>query len=386
MTTLVAGRIEEDAADLRILLLEDSDLDFELITETLDGTGLRYAIDRVISPADFTAAIASCSHDLILADYVLPAFDGLSALAIAHQACPQIPFVFVSGTLGEDVAVEALKRGATDYVTKHRLDRLPRTVARAVAEARVRVERERAQAALTMLNETLERRVAELNEALQEKAAAERQQRLLVNELNHRVKNTLATIQSIASQTLRGEGADARARESFEARLFALSRAHDVLTRENWDGAELHAIVAEAIAPYASLHAERFSVKGPILRLAPNIALALSMAFHELCTNAAKYGALSNDTGRITIDWGLFEAADGRRLRIRWEESGGPPVRKPARIGFGSRLIKRSLAYELGGDVLIEYPATGVVCTIEAFLPGLVCFQAEAIKAAVSGP
>lgn len=357
---------EHEAEDLRILLLEDCDLDAELIAESLDGTGLKYELNRVIAPADFITAVESCSHDLILADYILPAFDGLTALSIAHQHCPNVPFVFVSGMHGEDVAVEALKRGATDYVTKHRLDRLPRTVTRALAEAKGRVERERAQAALRALNQTLEHRVAELNDALQEKARAERQLTLLVNELNHRVKNTLATIQSIASQTFRGDPADARARQAFEARLFALSRAHDVLTRENWDGAELHAVVAEAIAPHAGLNRERFSVKGPIVRLAPNVALALSMAFHELCTNAAKYGALSNAAGQVAIAWSLVDAADGRRLKIRWEESGGPPVREPARIGFGSRLIRRSLAHELGGDVVIQYPETGAVCTITA--------------------
>ncbi|MCJ2034257.1 hybrid sensor histidine kinase/response regulator [Methylobacterium sp. J-068] len=144
---------------LRILLLEDSDLDTELLGGVLDDLGHPYDLDRVMTQADFTRAAAARAHHLILADYVLPTFDGLSALAIARVQCPGTPFVFVSGTLGEDVAVEALKRGATDYVTKQRLDRLPRTIMRALSEARARAERERALQDLRELNETLEARV-----------------------------------------------------------------------------------------------------------------------------------------------------------------------------------------------------------------------------------
>ena len=150
---------EFSPALLKILLLEDSDLDTELLGAVLDDLGHPYTIDRVMTEPDFTAAAASGRHHLILADYVLPTFDGLSALAIARAQCPGTPFVFVSGTLGEDVAVEALKRGATDYVTKQRLDRLPRTIMRALAEARAHAERERALQELRDLNATLEARV-----------------------------------------------------------------------------------------------------------------------------------------------------------------------------------------------------------------------------------
>lgn len=145
---------------LRILVLEDSDLDAELVCEALAGTGLPRTITRVITRAEFVAAIATPGYDLILADYVLPAFDGLSALALAREHCPDIPFVFVSGTLGEEVAVEALKNGATDYVTKHNLNRLPRTVVRALKEANASRERAKAERALHDLNSTLAARVA----------------------------------------------------------------------------------------------------------------------------------------------------------------------------------------------------------------------------------
>lgn len=191
-------------------------------------------------------------------------------------------------------------------------------------------------------------------------------QQLLINELNHRVKNTLATVQSIASQTLRNAGSAAEAHQVFEARLLALSRAHDVLTRESWDGAELSEIVAQALAPHRNFRERRFHVKGPSIRLAPRTALALSMAFHELATNAVKYGALSNAEGELHLDWSIDRSRKHPRLLLRWEERGGPPVAPPKRRGFGSRLVERSLAQDLEGEVRIDFSPAGVVCLIEA--------------------
>nr|WP_283214517.1 response regulator [Methylorubrum aminovorans] len=159
-----------------ILLLEDSDLDAELLAVVLDGAGLAYRLDRTMTREAFTAAAVERRHDLILADYVLPTFDGLSALAIAREHCPEIPFVFVSGTLGEDIAVEALKNGATDYVTKQRLDRLPRVIVRALAEAQAHSKRRAAEQALRALNETLEMRVSERTRELADANAALRRQ------------------------------------------------------------------------------------------------------------------------------------------------------------------------------------------------------------------
>jgi PAS domain S-box-containing protein len=195
---------------------------------------------------------------------------------------------------------------------------------------------------------------------------------LLIHELNHRVKNTLATVQSIAAQSLRGlDGPEAEsARAAFEARLLALARVHDVLTKESWDGAELSAVVADAIRPLdgAGNAPSRFRVDGPALRLSPRLALSIAMALHELGTNAVKYGALSNDAGTIGIAWTIHRG-EQTMLRLRWEERGGPPVTKPTRTGFGSRLIERSLARELAGEVSLSYEPAGVVCTIEAPVP-----------------
>lgn len=210
---------------------------------------------------------------------------------------------------------------------------------------------------------------------------AEEHQQLLINELNHRVKNTLATVQSIASQSLRHTETASEARDAVEGRLFALSRAHDVLTRENWDGAYLREVVQEAIAPFQADRHSRFDLRGQDVRLPPRIALAVAMALQELGTNAVKYGALSNQMGRIAIGWSITQQAGEMGLELIWKETGGPPVVEPNRRGFGTRLIERSLAQELHGDVTIAFAPTGVVCTIHAPLNEAGEMKREAARA-----
>jgi CHASE1-domain containing sensor protein len=195
---------------------------------------------------------------------------------------------------------------------------------------------------------------------------AEDQLRLLLDELNHRVKNTLATVQSVAAQTLREGQSPRQAREIFEARLLALSQAHDLLTRDHWRGASLADLVQVEIEPYESGRSGRVTTDGPPVWLPPNSALALGMALHELVTNAVKYGALSGDQGQVSIEWRL---SGERRLKLCWAETGGPPVSKPRRRGFGTRLIVSGLARQLNGDVDLDFDPSGVRCTIDMPLP-----------------
>ncbi len=192
----------------------------------------------------------------------------------------------------------------------------------------------------------------------------EEHRELLINELNHRVKNTLTIVQSMASQSLRQLSEENRPKvQAFEDRLFALARAHDVLTRENWEGAELREIINEVVEPYLRQKTKHIEIEGPRLRLIPRIALAIAMAIHELATNAAKYGALSVPSGCVVITW-TVTTGDTPRLVLRWEEQHGPPVVTPTRRGFGTRLIERSLATDVGGDVQLTFAPAGVVCTM----------------------
>ena len=191
------------------------------------------------------------------------------------------------------------------------------------------------------------------------------QLRLLINELNHRVKNTLATVQSMAAQTLKNEPDPAVAFEKFEARLLGLSQVHDVLTRESWHGAGLRDVAERALAPFTEA-AGRMSIDGPPVWLAPGGALTMALIFHELATNALKYGALSTQEGHVALVW-TYDTAS-RTLSLTWTEQGGPPVSPPTRRGFGSSLIERSLRGELKGAASMDYRPAGLVCAMVATL------------------
>jgi len=196
---------------------------------------------------------------------------------------------------------------------------------------------------------------------------AEAQRDLLIKELEHRVKNTLSIVQSIAAQTFRHSNVDPAVQRAFEGRLITLSNVHSVLTQQSWDSAELHEIVRSALRAHGAPGEQHFTIEGPELRLSPQSAVALSMAVHELATNAIKYGALCTEAGHVDVGWSV---ADGR-FRWSWRERGGPRVKAPKRRGFGSRMIERALALQLSGKVAIEYAAKGVVCTIDAPLEAI---------------
>jgi two-component sensor histidine kinase len=189
---------------------------------------------------------------------------------------------------------------------------------------------------------------------------------LLIEELNHRVKNTLAILQSIATQTFRS--ASRAERTKFEGRLGALAEAHNLLSTEKWQGSELADVIGRVLQPYLLNNPERVRMFGPSVPLSPRLAVVLSMILHEIATNAAKYGALSNDTGTVVLDWEIVEEATGRQLRLIWTEAGGPPVTAPVQWGFGSRLVERSARDQLGGEATVDFLPRGVVCTLTCAL------------------
>jgi two-component sensor histidine kinase len=192
-----------------------------------------------------------------------------------------------------------------------------------------------------------------------ENATAKRLQRLLLEELHHRVKNTLATVIGITAQSLRSAENLEQGRLAVEARLMALGRAHDVLLQSDWAGANTTDVILNAIEPFNTKDAGRFVVQDANIEVGSSAVLPLTMALNELCTNAVKYGALSNATGHIDITTTTDEKA--QRLKLTWSEKGGPPVQKPTRRSFGTRLINR-IADELRGQVRMSFPPAGLVC------------------------
>ena len=193
-----------------------------------------------------------------------------------------------------------------------------------------------------------------------ERKQAEAQRELLLAELNHRVKNTLAVVQGLAYQTFRKT--DAQARRAFEGRLQALATAHDLLTRSRWETTSLNQLVNDTLQP-AGANRARIVAEGPAVRLSPHAALTIALALHELFTNTLKYGALSNETGKVTLSWSHLEGEG--KLRIEWRESGGPPVSRPKHRGFGSLLLEKTLAHDLDGRVELAFEPSGVTCMFE---------------------
>ena len=447
--------MNQQTASISILHLEDSDIDADLVEAHLDRAGIVHRCARVWTREDFTERLCAGGFDLILADYRLPAFDGLKALEIARELAPEIPFIFVSATLGEEVAIESLKNGATDYVVKSRLNRLASCVERAIQERQDREARRAAELAVeqtkirlsaalsvarigtfewdvandrVMLDQRAceilgianaqsvrpsdigaviepqdrERVRQEIDRARSERARtevefriispnglvrtvagtcdwfgsrealsgigvlkditdrkrAEEQQRLVVRELHHRVKNSLATVQSVVNFALRFSTSIEDARINISHRVAALARSHSLLTEDEFGGLSLRDLFLSELAPYEG---DRITLSGPKVFLPTDLAMTFGMAIHELTTNAAKHGALSSPDGRLSVEWSQEQHEDGRLVAISWEENDGPPIEfEPEHEGFGSLLLKRLVGNRPGTGVSFDYAPEGL--------------------------
>ena len=200
---------------------------------------------------------------------------------------------------------------------------------------------------------------------ISERKRAEIEQKTLMDELNHRVKNTLATVQSVAAQTFRKAQVSHEIRDLFEKRIFALSKAHNQLSSSRWTSADLNALAGEILEPYHDEEgeaAERILVDGPSIHLAPHAALTIAMALNELATNAAKYGALSTPGGQVALRWSVEGQTTERTLVLDWHENGGPNVAPPKKQGFGTRFVERGLAQQLKGKVELNFAPAGLHC------------------------
>jgi len=208
----------------------------------------------------------------------------------------------------------------------------------------------------------------ELIAARASRRRSEQQRELLLGELDHRVKNLIATVQAVARQTFpNAERTDAV--DVFMNRLATMSNAHALLMQDDWQEVALKRVVETTIAPFVDPERPQFSVAGPDFVVNSKAVLPLGMALHELCTNAVKYGALQTDAGRVAVNWDVTrDRPSGAALRLTWRESGGPPVAPPQRKGFGSRMIEQVLAHQIGGEVSLAYPAEGLVCVVTALV------------------
>jgi PAS domain S-box-containing protein len=195
-----------------------------------------------------------------------------------------------------------------------------------------------------------------------ERKNAEKRQQILTNELNHRVKNMLSVIQSIAHHTARATPDPKQFFDAFSERLVGMARVHDMLTANTWKGADLRAIAEATFSPYRRTDMDNVRFSGPAIILSPDASVSIGLALHELATNAAKYGALSQPTGRVDVTW--KEVAGSRRIALDWRESGGPAVQQPVRQGFGTRLIEM-VASQLAAEISIDYAKEGVICRME---------------------
>lgn len=218
-----------------------------------------------------------------------------------------------------------------------------------------------------------------VSQDITERRLAEERQALLLHELNHRVKNTLATVQSVASLTRRSaESSDPAAWNAFMDRLHGMAKTHDLLTATQWQGALLEDVLRNELEPYQDAMRQRIRLHGPKINLQPGAVLALGLAVHELATNAVKYGSLSVPDGKVHVMWALTSGSCQPALLVEWVESGGPPVKKPERQGFGSKLIQRGLAQQLGGEIKLDFAPSGIRCVITFPLSTMAADQSDA--------
>jgi len=214
----------------------------------------------------------------------------------------------------------------------------------------------------------LRRAIAERDDALEASRRIEQRQALLVRELHHRVKNTLATVQALVGASSRSAESFEEFYHSFSNRITSLAKTHNLLTDDYWQTAPLQELALNELRPFAESGKPRFMLMGPPVELSADLAVPIGMALHELTTNAVKYGALSVPGGEVCIKWDVADVNGERRLRLEWVEKGGPPVRRAQQEGFGSTLLRRVLPMQIGADVCIDFATEGLKFELQASL------------------
>jgi two-component sensor histidine kinase/FixJ family two-component response regulator len=384
-----------------VLVVEDEMLLRMRAVDMVEDAG--FTPVEAINADDALAILESRSDiELLFTDIQMPgSMDGLKLACAVHERWPSIRIILVSGQLnltdnekppdsrffGKPLGVKQMIAEMQDMMGKGSLKIVPKDVSAVIAKALQAETNGKAsgpgsasQEYLSAENDSLRLLLeqagidakvllAQAGIDAKEREAADKLQKLILEELHHRIKNTLATVSAIASQSLRTATSIEHGQHAIEGRLVALGRAHDLLLQARWANASLENTIRGATEPYVSIGSGRISIQGPDIRITSGAVIALAMTLNELCTNTTKFGALSVPPGRIDIVWKIDEAR--QRLHLTWLEKNGPVVHAPSRQSFGTRLIG-SLGQQLKGEVKLAYQATGFEYVLDVPMAALV--------------
>lgn len=388
-----------DPSSTHVLVVEDEMVLRMRAVDIVEDAGFT-AVEAVNADEALKILESRSDISLLFSDIQMPGtMDGLKLAYAVHDRWPSIKIILVSGQVkvqetdkpadsrffGKPLDVQQMIGELQEMVGAGDLKIVSKTTIPLVVEALARAKPSAAplpsaaQELLTAENDSLrlllEQAVIDAKVLLaqagieaEEREAADKLQKLILDELHHRIKNTLATVGAIASQSLRTATSIEHAQHAIQGRLIALGRAHDLLMQVSWANASLAHTVRGATEPYDSKGAGRFSIEGPDIGITSGAVIALAMTFNELCTNTTKFGALSVPAGRIEIAWTIDDAA--QRLRLTWTEKGGPAVEAPTRRSFGTRMMG-SLGQQLNGEVQLDYQPTGFVYVLDVPLAAL---------------
>jgi two-component sensor histidine kinase len=386
-----------------ILVVEDEMLLRMRAVDMVEDAGYK-AVEAINADAALAILESRSDIELLFTDIQMPgSMDGLKLAHAVHERWPAIKIILVSGQLkltdhdkpadslffGKPLNVKQMIAEMQGMMGKGALKIVPDDVSAVIAKATppkahgapirsgapgstqefLTAENDSLRLLLEQASIDAEVLLAQAGIDAKEREAADKLQKLILEELHHRIKNTLSTVSAIASQSLRTATSLEHGQQAIEGRLVALGRAHDLLLQARWANASLEQIIRGATEPYVTVGSGRISIEGPEIRITSAAVIALAMTLNELCTNTTKFGALSVPAGRIEIVWQIDEAK--QRLLLTWSERNGPTVHAPSRQSFGTRLMG-SLGAQLKGDVKLAYDATGFVYVLNVPMASLV--------------